>query len=94
VAENQTYNLEGPEIITIRHVADTVRALVGADVTIEEQPGRPGDYRDRVISAAKAKRDLGWEPTVPFAEGMRRTYDWFRARQRAAEPQMAVAAGA
>jgi len=93
VAKNQTYNLEGPETITIRQVADAVRDLVGGDVMIEEQPGRPGDYRDRVISAGKAKRDLGWEPVVPFAEGMRRTYDWFRAQQRAAEPQMAVAAG-
>jgi UDP-glucose 4-epimerase len=93
VAQNQTYNLEGPETITIRQVADAVRGLVGADVTIEEQPGRPGDYRDRIISAAKAKRDLGWEPEVPFAEGMRRTYDWFRAQQRTLAPQMAIAAG-
>jgi len=93
VAKNQTYNLEGPETITIRQVADAVRELVGNDVTIEEQSGRPGDYRDRLISAAKAKRDLGWEPVVPFAEGMRYTYDWFRAQRRAAEPQMAVAAG-
>lgn len=93
VAENQTYNLEGPETITIRQVADAVRALIGTDVTIEEQPGRPGDYRDRVISAAKAKRDLGWEPDVSFSEGMRRTYEWFRAQQRAREPQVAMAAG-
>ncbi len=93
VAKNQTYNLEGPETITIRQVADAVRDLVGADVTIEEQPGRPGDYRDRIISAAKAKRDLGWEPAVSFTEGMRHTYDWFRAQHHAAEPQMAVAAG-
>ncbi len=96
VAKNQTYNLEGPETITIRQVADAVRDLVGTDVTIEEQPGRPGDYRDRIISAAKAKRDLGWEPEVPFSDGMRRTYEWFRAQHaphRAAEPQVAVAAG-
>ena len=93
VARNQTYNIEGPQAITIRQVADAVRALVGADVTIEEQPGRPGDYRDRVISVAKAKRDLGWEPDVSFAEGMRRTYEFFRARHRATEQHLAVAAG-
>jgi UDP-glucose 4-epimerase len=92
VARNQTYNLEGPETITIRQVAEAVRDLVGRDVMIEEMPGRPGDYRDRVISAAKAFRDLGWEPVVPFNEGMRRTFAWFVAQQRATE-QLAVAAG-
>jgi UDP-glucose 4-epimerase len=91
-AKDQTYNLEGPETITIRQVAEAVRDLVGRDVTIEEMPQRPGDYRDRVISAAKAFRDLGWEPEVPFSEGMRRTFAWFVAHGRATE-QLAVAAG-
>jgi UDP-glucose 4-epimerase len=92
VAKNQTYNLEGPETITIKQVAEAVRDLVGRDVVIEEMPGRPGDYRDRVISAAKAFRDLGWEPEVPFSEGMRRTFAWFMAQERATA-QLAVAAG-
>ena len=85
-------NLEGPETITIKQVAEAVRDLVGRNMTIEEMPGRPGDYRDRIISAAKAFRDLGWEPEVPFSEGMRRTFAWFVAQQRATE-HLAVAAG-
>jgi UDP-glucose 4-epimerase len=76
-AAGQTYNLEGPEVVTIREVAEAVRDLVGRDVVIEESPMRPGDYRDRVITSDKAKRDLGWEAEVPFVEGLRRTVDWF-----------------
>lgn len=77
VAAGQTYNLEGSEVVTIREVAEAVRDLVGRDVAIEESPSRPGDYRDRVVASAKAKRDLGWEAEVPFAEGLRRTFNWF-----------------
>jgi nucleoside-diphosphate-sugar epimerase len=31
-------------------------------------------------SSDKARRELGWKPTVPFAEGMRNSVRWFRER--------------
>lgn len=31
-----------------------------------------------VIDSSPARRDLGWEPAVPFAEGARRTAAWYR----------------
>jgi nucleoside-diphosphate-sugar epimerase len=32
--------------------------------------------------SAKAKRLLGWEPKVKFEEGMRITYDWYKAHSK------------
>jgi nucleoside-diphosphate-sugar epimerase len=32
-----------------------------------------------VVSAAKARDELGWEPRVSYEEGMRRTQEWLRA---------------
>lgn len=40
-------------------------------------PARAGDLRSSLVSAAKAKRELGWQPTVALGDGLRRTAEWF-----------------
>ncbi len=77
VAVNQTYNLEGIRPISIREVAETVKKLMG-NVAIEYKEARPGDYGGTVVSAAKAKKELGWEPKVDFEEGIRRYIEWYK----------------
>lgn len=76
IAKNQTYNLEGMRSITVKEVAETVKKLLG-DVEIEYKEGRPGDFVGKIVSAEKAKRELGWEPKVDFEEGMRRYIKWY-----------------
>jgi nucleoside-diphosphate-sugar epimerase len=41
---------------------------------------RSATFVDRrgTVSAAKARGELGWEPLVPYEEGMRRTEEWLR----------------
>ena len=86
-AENEVFNLKGPEPITIRRIAEEVRDLLGAPFTVEGGPLSPGDYEGRVISGEKAKRVLGWEATTPFPEGLRRYVDWYsRTASPAARP--------
>ena len=43
-------------------------------------PARPGDLRSNLVDAALAGRVLGWKPTVPLAEGIALTADWFAKR--------------
>ena len=77
-AENQVYNLEGPEKVTIKDIADTINTVLGGGVKIEYVPARPGDYAGKEVSAQKALRELEWRPRVDFEEGMRRTIEWFK----------------
>jgi CDP-glucose 4,6-dehydratase len=35
------------------------------------------ELQDQFISAAKARRLLGWQPLVPRHEGLRRTFRWY-----------------
>jgi UDP-glucose 4-epimerase len=76
---NQIINLEGPEPVSIRRIAEVVRDLANPLLAIEFVPSRPGDYAGREVSAAKAKDLLDWAPTTSFEEGMRRYVDWWRA---------------
>jgi UDP-glucose 4-epimerase len=76
-AENEVFNLKGPEPITIRRVTEVIRDILGIPVTVESGELSPGDYAGRVISGDKAKRLLGWTPETSFAKGLRRYVDWY-----------------
>ena len=91
-AENQTYNLDGNEKITILRIAETVLQLTGSDRPIEFMPARAGDYSGKDVSSAKASRELGWTPEVDFEEGMKRTVPWLVDVIRAEEGQTAATA--
>lgn len=82
-AENQTYNIDGSEEVTILRIAETVHQLVGGK-GIEFVPARAGDYGGKQVSSAKAAREIGWTPKVDFATGMERTVQWFMEQERAA----------
>ena len=81
-AINQTYNLEGMRKVMVREVAETINRLLGGGVKIEYTPARLGDYSGKEVSAEKAKREICWEPTVDFQEGMRRTIAWYKENRR------------
>jgi UDP-glucose 4-epimerase len=82
VAANRTYNLESSETTSIRQLAETVRDLVG-DVEVTFGPSRPGDYRARRVRSDRARDELGWVPTHSFADGLRKTLDWYREQLQA-----------
>ncbi len=77
-AINQTYNLEGPQKVTVREVAEGVRKNIGEHVQIQYVPERPGDFGGKEVSAKKAEVELGWKADTQFDEGLRRTVKWFR----------------
>jgi UDP-glucose 4-epimerase len=78
-AENEVFNLEGREKVSVRRLAETVKALVGEHVRIEYLPARLGDYGGKEVSADKVRAVLGWVSETPFEEGMRRYVDWYVA---------------
>ncbi|MCS6843475.1 MAG: SDR family oxidoreductase [Caldilineales bacterium] len=42
-------------------------------------PPKLGEVRRTYLDATKAQRELGWQPEVPVAEGLRRTVEYFRS---------------
>lgn len=79
-AENQTYNIDGTEEVTILRIAETVHRLLGGK-GIEFVPARPGDYGGKQVSSTKAAREIGWTPKIDFETGMERTVAWFLQTQ-------------
>jgi dTDP-glucose 4,6-dehydratase len=42
-------------------------------------PDRPGHDRRYAINASKIARELGWQPSVGFEDGLRQTIEWYLA---------------
>jgi nucleoside-diphosphate-sugar epimerase len=45
----------------------------------EAGPERPADVRRHYADITRARRELGFEPRVSIAEGIRQYVSWFRA---------------
>jgi UDP-glucose 4-epimerase len=88
VAANRIYNLVGSENTSVRAIARTIRDVIG-DVKIVHAAGRAGDLHGGNISGARAHAELGWAPTTPFTEGVRRYVDW--VTRSAGTPRAATA---
>ena len=74
----EVYNVGGPDEAPNLEVVERIIEYTGADRgLIEYVTDRPG--HDRRYSLASEKvRGLGWEAQVRFADGLRRTVDWYR----------------
>jgi len=73
-------NIGNPGEFTMLQLAELVLRLVGGSSKIVHLPLPADDPRQRRPDIALAKRALGWEPTVPLEEGLRRTIAYFRTQ--------------
>jgi UDP-glucuronate decarboxylase len=71
-------NIGNPREFTIRELAEMVVRMVGnPSAKLVEKPLPADDPKQRCPDITLAKEKLGWEPTVPLEEGLRKTIDWF-----------------
>jgi dTDP-glucose 4,6-dehydratase len=77
-APGEVYNVGGPSECTNIEVVSEILAQTGNDESlIEYITDRPGHDRRYSLGSEKV-RSLGWEAQVDFAEGLKRTVDWYR----------------
>jgi UDP-glucose 4-epimerase len=74
------YNIGGNVRSTLLDLLDELAAILGVSVDPEHTAPRAGDIRHSFADISAAARDLGWEPKVDLADGLRRTVDWFASR--------------
>jgi UDP-glucose 4-epimerase len=63
---------------TVNNLYDALIRSAGLDAAAQHDAPRPGEQRRSCLSAKLARRRLGWTPTVPLPEGLRRTFDFFK----------------
>lgn len=73
-------NVGNPQEMTIKELAETIRDLAGSTSAITYHPLPQDDPKVRQPDITRARTLLGWEPSVPVREGLRRTIEDFRQR--------------
>jgi dTDP-glucose 4,6-dehydratase len=72
-------NIGNPDEISLLDFAKEILALTDSSVKIAYKPLPTDDPKQRQPDITKAKEILGWEPKVNRAEGLKKTYEYFKA---------------
>ena len=64
--------------ISLNYTLQLLREISGIDLQAKYEPSREGDIRDSQADVTLGRELLKYEPAVDFAEGMRRTFDWYK----------------
>jgi GDP-L-fucose synthase len=72
-------NVGSGEDLTIRELAEHVRAIVGADAAIEWDATKPDGTPRKLLDVSRL-RSLGWRPTISLDDGIRQAYADFLQR--------------
>ena len=74
----EVYNIGG---VNERPNLEVIRALLAQlgkpETLIRHVKDRPGHDRRYALDASKIRKELGWEPTVAFEDGLRATVQWY-----------------
>ncbi len=71
-------NIGNPAEMSVMDFAKAIQALSSGTSPIVHKPLPIDDPRQRRPDITLAKARLGWEPKVDLAEGLRKTFDYFR----------------
>jgi UDP-glucose 4-epimerase len=89
----ETVNLAYGQSTTVLDVYAQLRVLAAAHLqgrAVPEPrmaPPRSGDVRHSLADTTRARARFGFAPAVGFAEGLRRTFEWYRQRFVASNQQ-------
>jgi dTDP-glucose 4,6-dehydratase len=81
---NDPVNIGNPREMTLLELAKHVLRATGSRSEIVFRPLPTDDPKVRQPDIGKAKRLLGWEPTVELEEGLARTVEWCRTVEQRA----------
>jgi dTDP-glucose 4,6-dehydratase len=75
----QPVNIGNPDEISLKDFAEEIIKLTGTTQQIVYKPLPTDDPKQRQPDISKAKELLGWEPKVNRGEGLKITYEYFKA---------------
>jgi UDP-glucose 4-epimerase len=77
----KVYNVGTGVSITVLDLVQHLNRLLGTNLVPKHGAPRAGDVRHSRADITLARRELGYEPAVSFAEGLEKTLRWYRERK-------------
>ncbi|TKC54052.1 MAG: NAD-dependent epimerase/dehydratase family protein, partial [Mesorhizobium sp.] len=85
-------NIGNPGEFTVGELAEQIVGMTGSSSKVVYHPLPVDDPRQRRPDITVAQRELGWEPTVALADGLKSTIAYFERQLRKPSGKLAEAA--
>jgi len=76
----RVFNIGSGAGLTLNEVLDEIERATGMKSKRNYATARGFDVPRNILSIARAKAEMGWEPRTSFADGLARTVAWLRSR--------------
>lgn len=77
-----TFNIGGPDVITLKGLAELIIKESGNSIPLEIKPPVEGDIKQTIFDISKAGEKLNWRPEVSIKEGIRDFVEFLRVREK------------
>jgi nucleoside-diphosphate-sugar epimerase len=76
----RVFNIGCGQATDLNQAVALIGDILGRKIEPTHEPERAGDIKHSYADISAAKRQLGYTASVSFAEGLRRTIDWYRTQ--------------
>src|SRR5207248_6517877 len=73
------FNFSNEAQITVLELVKRILNIMESKLAPEIRNTADNEIRHQYLSAAKAKKTLGWQPMFTLDDGLRQTIEWYRA---------------
>jgi UDP-glucuronate 4-epimerase len=70
------YNVGGGSEVTMLEAIEALAAISGRRLELVRLPRREGDAKRTAADVSRIRRELGWEPTTSFEDGLAAQWQW------------------
>jgi UDP-glucose 4-epimerase len=77
----KVYNVGTGRSVTVLQLVDALNRLMEKMLTAKHVEPRAGDVRYSLADISRTGKDLGYEPTIPFEDGLAKTLAWYRGEK-------------
>lgn len=77
-APYKVYNIGNSQPIELMSFIKAIEDAAGVEIQKDFQPIQPGDVVATYADVSGLEKDMGYKPSTPVAEGMKRTVEWYK----------------
>jgi UDP-glucose 4-epimerase len=78
-AIGRVFNVACGRQFNLLELVAAINRVLGTKIEPEFAPARAGDVRDSLADISEAREALGYEPSIDFDEGLRRSIEYYRS---------------
>lgn len=74
----RVWNLGSDRPVRLDEMVAAVARTVGRDAVVNRKAMQPGDVERTWADLTRSRAELGYSPSTPFEEGLRRQWRWYQ----------------